>query len=173
MKTIAPTAVLAIFAVVTGSPNANASDLSQLFQRLEMTQPISAPAVQPAPAAAPVAPRLLLGAWLTDFEGKVRVSGTIPGSPASQTLQAGDVLYRITTPDGRTQTLQTMNQFEYAKRQAGPNQLIVLEVYRPGMGVIPMDVTFEATEGGLANVALSMPVPSVPGQTDSQGLVSR
>jgi hypothetical protein len=174
MKTFIPTAAVAFLAIVIASPSSDASDLSQLFQRLEATQHISTPGASVTPSAvAPVAPRLLLGAWLTDVEGKLQVTGTVPGSPASQSLQAGDVLYRITTPEGRTQTLRTMNQFEYAKRQAGPNRPIVLQVYRPGVGVIPMEVTF-ATQGGLATVALSQPVPSGPTPTaDPQGLVSR
>jgi len=117
----------------------------------------------------------MLGAWLTDVDGRLTVSKTIPGSPASQTLEPGDVLYRITAADGRIRTLRTLHQFEYAKRQIGPNHQSLLEVYRPGVGVIPMSVTFASAPGELADLALSHPQPAVPaaGREDAQGLVSR
>lgn len=175
MKTIlSAAATIAVLAITTGTPSADASDLSQMFRVLEATQHTSAPAAGtsvPLPASA--ASRLLLGAWLTDCEGKLRVSGTVPGSPASQTLQPGDVLCRISVAGGRTLGLRTLHQFEYAKHQIGPHRQSALEVHRPGVGMILMNVTFE-TDGGMASVALNSPRPAdLPAAAEGEGLVSR
>jgi hypothetical protein len=174
MKTIISTTALAAVALTFAAPSADASDLSQMFRALQATQQTSVPAVAPtAPRPAPAAPQLLLGAWLSDSEGRLQVASTVPGSPASQTLQPGDVLCRISVAGGPTRTVRTLNQFEYAKRQIGPNRQSVLEIYRPGVGMVPMNVTFE-TAGGLANVALSSPQPNnSSAAAEGEGLVSR
>lgn len=177
MKTINCTAAIAVLAIAVGIPSADASDLSQMFRALQATRHTSAPTVTPAAPAvrrpAPAGSQLLLGAWLSDAEGRVLVSGTVPGSPASQALQPGDVLCRIRIAGGPTRSLRTLNQFEYAKRQIGPHRQSVLEVYRPGVGMVPMNVTFE-TDGGLASVALSTPPSNESSAAaEGEGLVNR
>lgn len=175
MKTILCTAAVAVLAVAPGTRSADASDLSQMFRALEATGHTTTPAVgKAAQAPASRTPTLLLGAWMTDTEGQLQVSRTVPDSPASQTLAPGDVLCQISVPGGPARSLRTLHQFEYAKRQIGPDRRCVLEVYRPGVGIIPMDVTFADAPGGLADVALSRPLPRVPASAaDGEGLVRR
>jgi hypothetical protein len=172
MKTIVCTTALTAVALAFAAPSAHASDLSQMFRMLEATQHTSVPAAAAQPPAQPT-PRLLLGAWLSDSDGRLQVSGTLPGSPASQTLQPGDVLCRISVAGGPARTVRTLNQFEYAKRQIGPQRQCLLDVYRPGVGMIPMNVTF-ATDGGLADVALvDPPSADAPAAAQGNGIVSR
>lgn len=172
MKIIVSAAAVAL--LITAARTGYASDLSFAFQLLETANPSTgspAPTTPQPPAAAPS--RLLLGAWLTDVEGNLQVSETLPGSPAAQTLQPGDVLCRITAT-GRSRTLRTLHQFEYAKREIGPNRQSVLDVYRPGVGMIPMHVTFAAAPGGLAEIAYIRPQPNDPAAAaERQGLVRR
>lgn len=175
MKTILSSSALTVFALILTGPSAHASDLSQLFRALEFTQQTAAPAASPTPAAAPApsraaaAPRLLLGAWLSDTNGTLQVTGTVADSPASRTLQPGDVLRQITIPEGRVCSLKTLNQFEHAKRQIGPQRTSLLEVYRPGVGTMSMEVTFES-EGGLAGIVMT--APAAAGNAPA-GLASR
>jgi hypothetical protein len=174
MKTLLSSTAFAVVALAIGTPLTHASDLSEMFRMLETTQHTSALAAAPtAQGSAPAVPRMLLGAWLSDFEGRLQVSGTVPGSPASQMLQPGDVLCRISIAGSRSHTLRTLHQFEYAKRQIGPQRQCLLDVYRPGVGMIPMNITFE-TGGELASVALANPVPAdAPPAAQGNGLAAR
>lgn len=140
--------------LLSAAQTSEASDLSFAFTALRtanhtFTPHAAARRSVPTPAALAaeaVEPKLLLGAYLNGIEGGLQVTGTVPGSPASQSLRSGDVIRSIAVMGQPTRKLETVNQLEYAKRAIGPNRQVLLEVIRPGIGVTHLPVTFRPAD---------------------------
>ena len=119
MKTQLLAAVVASL-ILAATQTANASDLSFAFSSLQSSRQMYTPrararqqvAATPPPISESFEPKLILGAYLSDVEGGLQVTRTVPGSPASTMLKPGDVLRRIAAIGQPVRSLNTMTQLE-------------------------------------------------------------
>ena len=111
-----------------------------------------------ASASAAPSSGMLLGIYaFPNYQG-LRVTRTMPEYSAHGKLFRNDVLTRVTADGVNVFTTRSMDQFEYAKDQIGPNTPASLEVFRPGVGYIYLWVEFIPVGGeiGVASVKARM-----------------
>lgn len=103
---------------------------------------------------------LLLGIYAYPNQYGLSVTGTIPGYSARGRLFPGDVLKRVTTDGFNIYPTRSHHQFELAKNMIGPYQTASLEVFRPGVGMVYLWVTFTPVGGGIQAYSNGVGIPN-------------
>lgn len=85
---------------------------------------------------------MLLGIYASPQYGGLGVRGFIPGYSAQTVLQQGDTLMRATTDGVTMYPIRSLYDMENMKSAVGANVDTALEVYRPGVGMEYVWVTF-------------------------------